>query len=317
MPIIEFLYWTIIYIWSMQTAAEIEREFRSYGLERLLYVGHLLCSENRHYEASEVMEVWLSLTAAAPLMDDDCLFDKVEAATNQLTANISPDPIRARVHLGIADLYNQYVTRRGGKRMIEERDREIEVAHTLYENCNHAYGKFEIVFRREFEWGERSNLDELSRLAEKLDQAQFYGGQLRVLKFQERIALILKDRRARADIVQKIRLVSEKTGRFFSESQYAELETDNISGWFGKVIEGGEAALNSALEAKDPGSVATICHVLADAHSDDLEIREMYLRQMLTSANQGGYIPLASFTVGELVHTSLDIINATSPADEG
>lgn len=258
-------------------------------------------------EAGEVIETYCCIIAAAPLLHDDALVAEIEAATSIILGFEDESrvilAVHGTVHVSAANMYHQYVCRRGGDKLEMLRNDECQLAAELFRRCHHGIGSMTVKYLSRYEYGLYTDLKELADMAERYGSVQFYGGQLLVLHFRADIAVMLRDYCAFCETMERIREISELTGVFYSETRHLyEPDTIILAADRGKILEGGEAALKACLDQPTPdtGAEASLCEILANVNMDKPDLRRTYLQKMLDASLRDEQLFLASYAAGEL-----------------
>jgi hypothetical protein len=323
LPQIESMYW------SVQLTLTVNRHRKdtdwselSLGLSRLRKLVERFCREERIVEAAEVIDTYCHIIAVAPLITDDALTKEIQSATAPLFGLKNETStlliIWANSHVNIANVYHQYVCRRGGTIVAKQRDAECDLAAELFLRCNHSFGNVTIKFLRRYEYGFYTDLQELSDIARQHESLQCHGARLQVLQFRADIAVTLRDYRAYSESVRDIKELTEETGAFFSEARYTyEPDTKILAADRGKILEGGEASLEALLNdvGPDTGAEASLCEILADANMGNLAKRSAYLQQMLDASLRDKQPFLASYAAGELAVVRISLMDANHSPD--
>lgn len=307
---------------AIRYKADIDWGRLSFGMLRLRKIEEIFCKDGLTFNAAAVAENYCHIIAAAPLVEDEVLTKELQSVTDMLfdfeneTSTLLS--VWANTHIAMANVYHQYVCRRGGDFISNLRDRECEIAAELFSRCHNSFGDITVSFLRRYEYGLHTDLEELSQMAEQYGLLQSYGGQLQVLKFRADIAVTLRDYSAHAETVRCIKSVTERTGAFFSDSRYTyDPDTVALHGDRGKILEGGEAALAALLREATPatGAEASLCEILANANTENLRIRHGYLRQMLEASIRDQQPFLASHAAGELAQVELSLMDSIPPSE--
>ncbi|KAK5708854.1 hypothetical protein LTR17_020301 [Elasticomyces elasticus] len=276
LPRIEFLYWSVhLAITVNRYAKDPNWERLSPGLSRLQKLVADYCSDKRMVEAGEVIETYCHIIAAAPLLPDDRLVAEIKALI-AIIPGIEDESrvalaVQGKIHMSLANIYHQYVCRRGGHNLEELRNGECQRAADLFRCCYHEFGCVTVEYLRRCEYGLYTNLKELADMAEAYGNVQFYGGQLLVLQFRADIAVTLRDYCAFRETVERTRKIAELTGVFHSETRYLyEPDTNILVADRGKILESGEAALEACLNELTPatGAEASLYEILANVNMD-------------------------------------------------
>lgn len=325
LPQIEFMYWSVhLTLTANRHGDDANWSEFSLGLSRLRELVERFCREKRLFEAAEVITNYCHIIVVAPLIADDALSREIQSATAPLfglkNATRTILAIWANSHICIANVYHQYVCRRGGAVVAKLRDDECDLAAELFLSCKHSSGDVIIKFLRRYKFGFYTDLQELADISRQHESNQSFGAQLQVLQLRADIAVTLRDYPAYIESVLDIKNLALETGAFFCEARYTyEPDTYMLTAHRGKILEGGEAALKALLNeaSHDTGAEASLCEILVNANMDDLEKKYAYLQQMLKASIRDKQPFLASYAAEELAVLSINLMEANRSSNLG